>query len=79
MMVDTIDIADLMVSEVLDRWPATAAVFHEFNMACVGCAVAPYYSVSDAAKVYGISVDDFVTRLKTAATSDGEEADASAQ
>ncbi len=57
-------IANMTVSTVLDRWPQTAEVFNQFNMACVGCPVAPYYSVTEAATVYKLSVDEFVAVLE---------------
>ena len=57
-------IANMTVSAVLDQWPQTADVFNQFNMACVGCPVAPYYTVVEAAKVYKLSVDEFVAELE---------------
>jgi hybrid cluster-associated redox disulfide protein len=65
-MNDMDHIAELTITEVLERWPATAAVFGEFNMACVGCAVADYYTVADAAQVYDVPVEEFMNRLKAA-------------
>ena len=54
----------MTVSAVLDQWPQTAEVFNHFNMACVGCPVAPYYTVSEAAAVYKLDVDEFVAVLE---------------
>ncbi|UCC53455.1 MAG: DUF1858 domain-containing protein [Anaerolineaceae bacterium] len=59
-------IANMTVSAVLDQWPQTAEVFNQFNMACVGCPVAPYYTVAEAATVYKLSVDEFVAVLEEA-------------
>jgi len=59
-------IANMTVSAVLDQWPQTADVFNQFNMACVGCPVAPYYTVTEAATVYKLSVDEFVAVLEKA-------------
>ncbi|NCF67644.1 MAG: DUF1858 domain-containing protein [Chloroflexi bacterium] len=59
-------IANMTVSAVLDQWPQTADVFNQFNMACVGCPVAPYYTVAEAATVYKLSVDEFVAVLEEA-------------
>ena len=59
-------IANMTVSSVLDRWPQTADVFNRYNMACVGCPVAPYYTIAEAATVYKIPVDEFVTVLEKA-------------
>jgi hybrid cluster-associated redox disulfide protein len=59
-------IANMTISAVLDQWPQTADVFNRFNMACVGCPVAPYYTVTEAATVYKLSVDEFVAVLEKA-------------
>lgn len=56
----------MMITDVLERWPATADVFHGRAMACVGCAVAPFYSISDAAHVYGIPPIEFAAELLAA-------------
>lgn len=53
----------MIITDVLERWPATADVFHDYTMACVGCAVAPFYTIEDAAIVYGLSPEQFTTDL----------------
>lgn len=53
----------MMITDVLERWPATADVFHGRAMACVGCAVAPFYTISDAAHVYGFPPEEFAAEL----------------
>jgi hypothetical protein len=35
-------LGEMKITDVLERWPATADVFHTYTMACVGCAVAPF-------------------------------------
>ena len=37
------------------RWPATAEVFNGHALACVGCALAPFCTVQDAATTYDLS------------------------
>ncbi len=59
-----VSIADMTVEDVLTRWPETADVFNRHNMACVGCPVAPFYKVSEAAVVYKLSTTDFVEELR---------------
>jgi hybrid cluster-associated redox disulfide protein len=66
-------IADMTVERVLVRWPETADVFGRHNMACIGCPVAPFYSVSEAAAVYKLPVADFVTELEEAITGGAKE------
>jgi len=36
------------------RWPATAEVFNGHALACVGCALAPFCTVQDAATTYDL-------------------------
>jgi hybrid cluster-associated redox disulfide protein len=62
----------LTVSEVLERWPATAAVFVRRCMACAGCAMAPFDTIDEAAAVYGIRAEGFLAELQlTAAEEEG--------
>ena len=56
----------MRISEVLDQWPATADVFHKHDMACVGCVVAPFYTVADAASIYSLSLSEFANELSVA-------------
>ena len=69
-MSDSDNLAGMTVEAVLTRWPQTAAVFGRLNMACVGCPVAPFYTVSEAAAVYKLSSADFVKELEQAILSD---------
>lgn len=64
------NLAEMMVAEVLASWPCTARVFHRHNMACVGCAVAPFYTIGDAVNVYGLHLEPFVAELEAAIAAD---------
>lgn len=57
------ELGNMMITDVLERWPRTADVFHNHTMACVGCAVAPFYSICDAALVYGLVPEQFIDEL----------------
>jgi hybrid cluster-associated redox disulfide protein len=57
------EIEGMTIADLLVRWPDTAVVFHRHSMACVGCAVAPFYTVAEAAQVYNIPVAAFVDEL----------------
>lgn len=54
------------VKEVLSRWPQTARVFQKYNMACIGCVVAPYCTMAMAAKDYGLTLEFFLAALEAA-------------
>ncbi|MCB8945730.1 MAG: DUF1858 domain-containing protein [Ardenticatenaceae bacterium] len=57
-------LSEMTVEEVLARWPETAVIFHEYTMACIGCALAPFCSIQDAADDYGIPTATLIDRLK---------------
>jgi hybrid cluster-associated redox disulfide protein len=59
-------LAEMTVEMVLTSWPQTAVIFHEHKMACVGCAVASFYSIADAASIYGLAQEQFLNELITA-------------
>ena len=56
-MPDNNDLASMTISEILDQWPRTARVFYQHKMACVGCALAPFYSLEEAVGIYHLSLD----------------------
>ncbi len=57
-------LSEMTIEEVIGRWPETAVVFHEYTMACIGCAVAPFCSLSDAAHDYGVSLATLSAQLR---------------
>ena len=59
-------LASMTVDTVLARWPQCADIFNNYNMACVGCPVAPYYTVGEVANVYNLPIDEFVAVLEQA-------------
>lgn len=62
--------ADDIVADVLRRWPGTIAVFVGDRMACVGCAIAPYETIAEAAAIYHVPVDRLLASLADAAVND---------
>ena len=46
--------ADMMVDDVMRRWPATIRVFLDFRMGCVGCPIATFHSVDEACREHSI-------------------------
>lgn len=67
------ELGSMLITAVLERWPQTADVFHDHAMACVGCAVASFYTINDAALVYGIAPEYFVSQLLVAIRAAGAE------
>jgi len=54
---------DLPVEQVMARWPATAEVFNGLALACVGCALAPFCTVQDAATTYDLPPEQLFDEL----------------
>ena len=57
-----------LVSDVLAAHPGSARVFSEQRMGCVGCAFAPFETVTEVARVYGIDPWHLASSLASAAT-----------
>lgn len=58
--------ANLMVAEVMTRWPETIPVFIQHRMACVGCAIAPFETVAEVAAIYHLELNCFLDELQQA-------------
>ena len=63
MMTETID-RDLTVAELLSARPQTVPVFLSHRMACVGCNMAAFETLADAARIYGLVLDAWIDELK---------------
>jgi hybrid cluster-associated redox disulfide protein len=59
-------LGQMSIADVLERWPETARVFQEYRMACVGCVVAPFFTLVDAASVYQVSPEQFLADMAAA-------------
>jgi hybrid cluster-associated redox disulfide protein len=59
--------AHLPVDDVMERWPATIRVFLDLRMRCVGCPIARFHTVADAAHLHGIAREAFLGALREAA------------
>lgn len=57
---------ELTVAELLRRWPAAIPVFIANRMGCVGCSMAGFETLEDAAHVYGLAYQQFIRELQQA-------------
>lgn len=58
---------DQPVAEILARYPSTISVFREMGLAgCLGCAMAPYDSLSDAVGYYHLDLVRILQALRDA-------------
>ncbi len=57
---------DLVVAEVLARWPQTVSVFFRHHMICVGCAMSRFETLDEVAAVYGLDLNNLLRELRQA-------------
>lgn len=60
---------DMTVDEVMRRWPSTIRVFLRHGMLCVGCPIATFHTISDAAREHGLDEAALREELENAASS----------
>lgn len=53
----------MSIAEILRLKPETAKILQQFNMHCIGCAVAAGESLEDAAKVHSIDLEELLEAL----------------
>lgn len=56
--------ADLTVAEVQALWPQTVAVFRDYATACVGCDLAAFCTITEAAQEHKIEVERLLAELQ---------------
>ena len=64
-MPDTLTV-HLTMAELLAAWPAAGSVLAHRGMACVGCAMARFETVEEAAAAYGFDADEFLDEVRRA-------------
>jgi hybrid cluster-associated redox disulfide protein len=60
--------SDLLVGDVMTRWPVTIRVFLDFKLGCVGCPISSFHSVDDACREHGVDRTSFMAALQGAVT-----------
>ena len=58
---------DMLVDGVMRRWPTTIRIFIEHRMHCVGCPIACFHTIEDAAREHGLSRDALLADLRACA------------
>ena len=53
----------LSVHEIMLKWPATMRVFIEWHLHCVGCPIAVFHTLRDAALEHGIDADGLLAAV----------------
>jgi hybrid cluster-associated redox disulfide protein len=62
---------DLVVAEVLNRWPETIPVFLKYKLDCVGCDMASFDTLADVIRIYCLPAEQFVNDLRQAILTSG--------
>ena len=58
------DLIDLSLAEIMSRWPATIRLFLDKRMHCVGCPIAPFHTLVDAAEEHGLLLAGLVADVE---------------
>nr|WP_080643901.1 DUF1858 domain-containing protein [Mesorhizobium loti] len=61
---------DMTMDQIMRRWPLTIRVVIRSGMLCVGCPIASFHTVSDAAREHELDEDLLRSDLEAAASSD---------
>jgi hybrid cluster-associated redox disulfide protein len=59
--------ADLLVDDVMRKWPVTIRVFLSYKMHCVGCPIACFHTVEEACREHGTDHVRLLADLRAAA------------
>jgi len=60
------DLYDLSVGEIMTQWPETIGVFIAFNLHCIGCPIAVFHTLPDAAEEHGSDLGDLMLEIEGA-------------
>ena len=55
---------EMMISEVVEKYPDSAIVFLEHGLHCIGCSASPFESVESGMMGHGRSEEDLNALLK---------------
>jgi hybrid cluster-associated redox disulfide protein len=65
-------IESMVVGELMTQWPGAVPVFIRHRMACPGCVMAPFMTVSEAAHEYGLDPTALANELAAAIAGDAK-------
>ena len=57
---------DMVVDEIMRKWPATVAVMLSYRMLCVGCPIGTFHTVAEACREHEIDETRFILDLESA-------------
>jgi hybrid cluster-associated redox disulfide protein len=62
---------DMTMDEIMRRWPLTIRVVIRSGLLCVGCPIASFHTVADAAREHGLDEALLRSDLEAATSSGG--------
>jgi len=60
-----IPLEDLSVKDIMDQWPDTVPTFIRLRLKCVGCPIAPFHTIADAAREHGADLSALVREIES--------------
>jgi hybrid cluster-associated redox disulfide protein len=57
-------ILDLSLADIMSDSPSTIGVFLSHQMRCVGCPIAPFHTLPDAAREHGLPLKDLAEEIE---------------
>lgn len=64
--VNATELLDVLVSDAMATGPAAVQVFREHGMSCPGCPFAPFETVAEVARIYGLDAGTLAADLAAA-------------
>mgnify|MGYP001062984032 CR=1 FL=1 len=56
---------DMVVDEIMRKWPATVAVVLRHKMLCVGCPIGTFHTVTEACREHQVDEGRFIADLES--------------
>lgn len=54
---------DMPLDEIMRRWPKTVEVVMRHRMFCVGCAINPFHTITDACREHHVDEESFMREI----------------
>ena len=57
---------DMLIGEVIGKYPETIRVFHSHGFGCIGCVIADFETIEEGAEAHGMDVEGLIKDLNEA-------------
>ena len=64
---ETHAIDDMTVAQIMSRWPASISVFMALEMRCIGCPIAIFHTLAEAAREPRLDLSMLTSAVRRAA------------